>query len=379
MRIQYCGDQNTSGGIILKPYSTCNSQVPIWEGEPPSNTTNGVRLRYHQSDFFAVRPHSFAIIPASGQSIDLLHAGSFNHLTLYAYDGTGNSHPTDEYNQTKSNLSLTTIKYMGDGTPDTGGLLTGNTEFGSTDFQMKDGISTDSNNAHDVADITYTDVGKINLHIEDVDWAAVDIINGNNSNQNCQSENESLNNPGGSGYYIGVFADHVIWDNGALSGYGPFRGYDDYTQWVVAMTAGLGNDQVGDEGWYGKLSDSTDHAINFIGNFHLPYDFNITTAVQWNSGYFWTKKGYQPLYGAYFTFPEGRGSRRTSSLLWIDVTLTKDFKVWYDHTLQLRLDIMNLLNTQQPISFVEEDTVDFGTPFARQAPRAIQVGIAYRF
>lgn len=200
-------------------------------------------------------------------------------------------------------------------------------------------------------------------------------------------ENESLNNPGGSGYYIGVFADHVIWENGVRSGwwadflynYGDYSGYEDYTDWIEYMTRGLGNDQVGDEGWYGKLSDSTDHAINFIGNFHLPYDFNITTAVQWNSGYFWTKKGMQPLYGGYFTFLEGRGSRRTSSLLWIDVTVTKDFKVWYDHTLQLRLDVMNLLNAQQPISFVEEDTVDFGTPYARQAPRAIQVGILYRF
>ncbi len=192
-------------------------------------------------------------------------------------------------------------------------------------------------------------------------------------------ENETLNNPGGSGAYIGVFADHVIWDNGALSGYGPYHGYDDYTEWIVAQTAGLGNDQVGDEGWYGKLSDSTDNAINFIGNFHLPMDFNITTAIQWNSGYFWAKKGYQPLYGAYFTFPEGRGSRKTSSLLWVDVTVTKDFKVWYDHTVQLRLDIFNLLNSQQPISYVEEDTVDFGTPFARQEPRAIQLGVSYRF
>jgi len=28
---------------------------------------------------------------------------------------------------------------------------------------------------------------------------------------------------------------------------------------------------------------------------------------------------------------------------------------------------------------VEEDTIDFGKPFARQAPRAIQVGVLYRF
>ena len=192
-------------------------------------------------------------------------------------------------------------------------------------------------------------------------------------------ENETLNNPGGSGQYIGVFGDRVIWDNGALSGYGPFRGYADYTEWVVAATAGLGNDQVGDEGWYGHLSDVPMHSVNFVGNFHLPKDFNITTAVQWNSGFYWTKKGFQDLYGAYFTFPEGRGSRRTSSLLWIDVTVTKDFRIWNDHFLQLRLDVFNMLNAQQPISFVEEDTIDFGKPFARQEPRAIQVGILYRF
>ncbi len=180
-------------------------------------------------------------------------------------------------------------------------------------------------------------------------------------------ENETLNNPGGSGNYIGVFGDHIATDG---------TGLGDFLDWLLT---GLGGRGIGDEGWYGKLSDSTDNAINFVGNFHLPYDFNITTAVQWNSGYFWAKKGYQPAYDGYFTFPEGRGSRKTSSLLWVDVTVTKDFKVWYDHTLQLRLDVFNLLNSQQPISFVEEDTVDFGTPYSRQAPRAIQLGISYKF
>ena len=43
------------------------------------------------------------------------------------------------------------------------------------------------------------------------------------------------------------------------------------------------------------------------------------------------------------------------------------------------LDIFNLLNSQKPIAYVEEDTIDFGTPFARQNPRAIQLGILYRF
>ena len=206
-------------------------------------------------------------------------------------------------------------------------------------------------------------------------------------------ENETLNNPGGSGTYIGVFGDHIIWDNGASTdgvwnpawgaAFPGYHGPHEYTPFIVWATEGLGNDQVGDEGWYGKLSDSTDNAINFIGNFHLPHDFNITTAVQWNSGYFWAKKGMQPLYGGYFTFPEGRGARTTSSLLWVDVTATKDFKVWYDHTIQLRLDVFNLLNSQQPISFVEawSPTVNtgFGTPFRRQDPRAIQLGISYKF
>ena len=196
VRVQYCADQNSSGGLILAPYADCaGTGAARWEGGP---IAQGKYYRYHMSDKFAVRPHHFTAVPPAGKSMHLLHSATDTRLTLYAMSGAnGTTQGTTHYNQTKSNLSLTATRYMGDGSVDNGGLLSGAVGYGSLDFNMTDGIST-RGGQHDVADITYDDVGNIDVKITDSDWGAVDIINGYSLNQNCNNPpHETLSTPNG--------------------------------------------------------------------------------------------------------------------------------------------------------------------------------------
>jgi outer membrane receptor for ferrienterochelin and colicin len=180
-------------------------------------------------------------------------------------------------------------------------------------------------------------------------------------------ENETLNNPGGSGNYVGVFGDGVQSDGSQFG--------DDW----AALFSGLGGVGIGDEGWEGNLSDSVDTSLNFVGNWNLPWDLELVSTVQYVDGYFYTLKGFQGAYGGFFTFPEGRGSRSTDAAYWLDLSLARNFKFGNRHNLQLRVDAFNILDEQEAISVVEEDTIDFETPFARQNPRAFQFGVQYKF
>jgi len=48
-------------------------------------------------------------------------------------------------------------------------------------------------------------------------------------------------------------------------------------------------------------------------------------------------------------------------------------------TLALRLDIFNLLNSQEPISFVKENILLFGEVWGRQQPRQARVMIKIKW
>jgi hypothetical protein len=204
-------------------------------------------------------------------------------------------------------------------------------------------------------------VGKILNYYVGVTFSNVEGTNPGNF------ENETLNNPGGSGNYVGVFGDGVPSDGSA---FGDF--------WHD-LFSGLGGVGLGDEGWYGNLSDSVDTALNFVGNWSLPWELDLVTTLQYVDGYFYTLKGFQDAYGGYFTFPETRGSRSTSGTYWLDLSLARNFKFGNRHNIALRVDAFNIFDEQEPISVVEENTIDFETPFARQEPRAFQVGVQYKF
>jgi hypothetical protein len=173
----------------------------------------------------------------------------------------------------------------------------------------------------------------------------------------------------GSGNYIGIYADNAQARPEDL---------DPFNRFVSALGVGLGS-VTDDEGWYGPLSDATDHAINFVGSWHLPGNFEAVTALQWVSGYHYALKGFNDLYGEYVNFPEGRGSRETGDAYWLDLSFAYNWNIGSDYSLQLRLDAFNVTDSQEVLQYVQEDTIDFEEPYTRQDPRAFMFGVRFQY
>jgi hypothetical protein len=182
-------------------------------------------------------------------------------------------------------------------------------------------------------------------------------------------ETATLNAGTGSGNYVGIYGDNAQ---------ARPEDQDGFNRLISELGVGLGSID-DDEGWYGPLSDAADHAINFVGNWNLPWNLEAVTTLQWVSGYHYALKGFNDLYGEYVNFPEGRGSRETDGCYWLDASIAYNLTIANRHTIQFRIDAFNITDEQNVIQYVQEDTIDFETPFARQDPQAFQLGVNYRF
>ncbi len=171
----------------------------------------------------------------------------------------------------------------------------------------------------------------------------------------------------GNSYEAGVFGDRMRLPSGH-----PFEAFTD------SYFNGLGGEEFGDEGWYGFLPYSVDHQVKILGTYFAPYDFIVTAGVEYFSGYHWERKGLSG-YGDYYLFPEGRGGRTTPAHAYVDLSVEKDFALSQGLTLGLRLNVFNLLNSQEPISFVKADTALFGEVWGRQLPRWMQFQVTLKF
>ncbi len=171
----------------------------------------------------------------------------------------------------------------------------------------------------------------------------------------------------GSGYHIGVFGDHCKVPE------------DNYWYFLDELTAGLGGIGYDDEGWYGYLPYSVDHQVKILGTYLAPYEFIITGAVEYLSGYHWEKRGFSDGYGDYLLFPEGRGVRETPGHFYVDLSAEKDFVLTQGFTVGLRLNVYNILNSQRPVSYVRADTAMFNQIWGRQDPRWFQFHVLLKW
>lgn len=191
-----------------------------------------------------------------------------------------------------------------------------------------------------------------------------------------QMEYGSWSSEEGSTNYLGLFGNHIFVP--------PLPGLEEIKAWADWQLGGLGGRNIGDEGWYGKLPYSIDHNFKLNAIFIAPYDITIAAAFEYISGYYWEKRGYVPFFGGYYSFPESRGSRRTPSHTYLDLSLEKSFKIpsfsFLKNTfLSIRLDIFNILNGQTPISYVREDVSIFGDVWGRQQPRQARLMVKLMF
>lgn len=176
----------------------------------------------------------------------------------------------------------------------------------------------------------------------------------------------------GSTNYMGLFGNHIY-----IPDLPQFQDQKEYVDWALG---GLGGRGIGDEGWYGKLPYSVDHNIKLNTIFLAPYGLILSSAFEWISGYYWEKLGYVPFYGGYYSFPEGRGSRETPPHFYMDIGVEKEIKLQtaglsQPFSLILRIDVLNLWDSQKPISYVKQNIPVFGEVWGRQQPRQARVMI----
>ncbi len=191
-----------------------------------------------------------------------------------------------------------------------------------------------------------------------------------------QTETGSWSQEEGSTNYIGLFGNHIkVPDLPELK---------NLKEIIDRELGGLGGRGIGDEGWYGKLPYSIDHNLKLNSTYLAPYGFIFSSAFEWISGYYWEKLGYVPFFGGYYSFPEGRGSRKTPAHFYLDLGLEKELFLRAlglpeAMKLCLRIDIFNFLNSQKPISFVKEDIPIFGAIWGRQQPRQARLMFKLRW
>jgi hypothetical protein len=129
-----------------------------------SDAVNGVNNC--SRDTFAIRPDKFVINLNPIASVNLLKSGEDNNILLHAYQYGANTDTLD-YNQTSSNITVTGIKRMPTAPYDVNATLNGTASFTNT-FNLANGVSIGN------AFMTFNDVGKISLDLNDTNWAAVD-------------------------------------------------------------------------------------------------------------------------------------------------------------------------------------------------------------
>ncbi len=182
-----------------------------------------------------------------------------------------------------------------------------------------------------------------------------------------QMETGSWTQEEGSTNFLGLFGNHIYVPN--------LPGLEDVKEWADRELGGLGGRGIGDEGWYGRLPYSVDHNVKINTIYLAPYGISISAAFEYISGYYWEKLGYVPFFGGYYSFPETRGTRTSPPHIYLDVGIEKEFF----SVLTLRIDLLNLFDSQKPISYVKEDIPIFGQIWSRQQPRQARVMIRLKW
>ncbi|MDY0402388.1 DUF6701 domain-containing protein [Sulfurovum sp.] len=155
----------------------------------------------YSSDAFAIRPKAFEITPPSGEDIGLLTSGSTYRFTVVA--NKENNTPTDGYNQDDNNLTIAQRLLFSNGEEDNQSILHGTLSFNNNNFLFVDGISTHRDDAAktETVGITFSDVGRVDIILEDRQWGSVDSDDtpqGCNGGTLTNAKNVVLNIPEGT-------------------------------------------------------------------------------------------------------------------------------------------------------------------------------------
>jgi hypothetical protein len=142
----------------------------------------------------------------------------------------------------------------------------------------------------------------------------------------------------------------------------------------------------------GPLSNDRRHQLKVSGVYQSPWKLSVGAAAYWRSGTPLTRYGYSDAYGRYEFFLDKRGSEGRSPSNY-DVDLHLGYPITLGPaTVNILLDVFNLLNTQRPIlldqrwGFEEADNDNptpvnprYGDAVIRTPPTSARLGVRVSF
>ncbi len=187
-----------------------------------------------------------------------------------------------------------------------------------------------------------------------------------------QFETSSGSDWGSNGNGVGVYRDDVD-DPDTRQAF-----FDAGYGWLLDGLAGLGRED-DDAGWYGYLPYHSFHQVKVAGSYTAPFGTTFGAVYEFDSGHAWQKRGMVDLYGDYYAFPEGRGSRFMPPVHYFDLRVAHTLDLGHDRSAELSLDVFNVLDLEAPITYYENDNEMFGKTMYRQSPRAIRAGAKFTY
>lgn len=176
---------------------------------------------------------------------------------------------------------------------------------------------------------------------------------------------------GSDGNEVGVYLDDVN-DQETRDAY-----FDAGYGYFLDGLAGLGRE--GDDSFYGYLPYHSYHQVKLSGSYKLPTNTTLGAVYEFDSGHAWEKRGYVWLYGDYFSFPEGRGTRFTPAVHYVNVRVAQEIAFNDRNDLELSLDVFNVLDLETPITYYSSESSNFGKVLYRQSPMAFRLGAVFRY
>jgi hypothetical protein len=139
-----------------------------------------------------------------------------------------------------------------------------------------------------------------------------------------------------------------------------------------------GNFRTVSQGWDGYLPYHSFHNVKVNASYTMPWETTIGLVVELDSGHAWQKRGFVDLYGDYYAYPEGRGSRMMPPVFYMDLHLGQEIAI-KQTKLEIGLDVFNLLDLKAPVTRYENDDPMFGMTMFRQAPRSVRLSAHWAF
>ena len=177
---------------------------------------------------------------------------------------------------------------------------------------------------------------------------------------------------GSDGNQVGVYMDDIN-DEETRQAF-----FDAGYGWLLDGLSGLGRDG-DDAGYYGYLPYHSFHQVKVAGAYTLPFGTTLGAVYEFDSGHAWQKRGMVELYGDYFAFPEGRGTRSMPAVHYFDLRVAHEFEIGESKAIELSADIFNVLDFESPITYYENDNDLFGLTMYRQSPRSAQLGARFTY